>query len=567
MFSLTRWLSSNAQNAQRRAAQRPRPTIKRQLFRPGLEDLEHRITPATITWSGALSSDWNVPGNWVGGVVPKANDDLVFNAAGLNGANMNNNLAGSGAITFNSITFSSGGYSISLGRDIRLTAGLTNTAGVNTFNVDIALGGAQVFNIIDGQVVINGDVSGAATASIAKTGAGILTYNGNNTYTGATTVFGGVLQLNDTTPGANPNAINGALIINAGAGLAATVELLASNQILNSVNVSILNGGILDLNGNLEQIAGLTLTGGNVNIDGGGILTLTGNVTTTASTFVSAINGPGTLTLAGTGTRTFTVADGTVADDLVVTATINATAGLTKTGAGLMALSAANAYTGVTTVSAGILEVRNASALGAGGTSGNRTSVSAGATVQLANGVDVGNELLSLAGTLSSLAGNTTWAGNITLVANSIIDVDAGTLFLTGLISGSFGVTKVGAGTVQYNGTVSNTYTGTTRVNEGTLELNMFGLNALANSGALIIGDGIGGADADQVVLHQNDQIPNNKPITVNSSGLLNLNGFNDTTGTITLAGGHINTNGGTLTLAGHMTTTASTVTALIEGR
>jgi fibronectin-binding autotransporter adhesin len=564
MFSLTNWLSSKVGIAKRKQAQRPRPTIMRRLFRPGLEDLEHRITPANIIWEGDLSSLMNVAGNWAGGVLPGANDTLVFNAT-ASSFNVTNNFANN--TTFVGIQFNAGGFTISPltppnGNSIRLLAGITNTAGTNTINTNLVLGGSQVFNITAGQVTLGGAVSGAATASLTKAGEGTLTFNGNNTYTGLTVVFGGRLQLNDTSAGANPNALNGGLTIDGGT---AVVELLNDNQILNTITVSILNGGVLDLNNNLEQLAGLTLVGGNVDIDAGGDLTLSGNVTANASTFVSSIDGPGFLSLIGT--RTFTVANGTAADDLVVSAVIDTTGGLVKAGAGLMALSAANNYTGITTVSAGILEIRNATALGVSGTVANRTAVSAGATVQLANGIDVGNEVLYLGGTLSSLLGNTTWAGNITLVANSIIDVDAGELLLTGLISGAFGVTKVGTGTVEYGGTVSNTYTGITRVNEGVLELDMAGLNALSASGALIIGDGLGGANADQVVLLGNDQIPNTKPITINSSGLLNLNGFNDTVGALTLVGGSIATGAGRLTLGANVVVSASTTTAVIDGQ
>ena len=47
------------------------------------------------------------------------------------------------------------------------------------------------------------------------------------------------------------------------------------------------------------------------------------------------------------------------------------------------------------------------------------------------------------------------------------LDVDA----VISSASGAFGITKMGAGTVNFEGTAANTYTGTTTVNEGTLLL------------------------------------------------------------------------------------------------
>src|SRR5207302_6139941 len=84
--------------------------------------------------------------------------------------------------------------------------------------------------------------------------------------------------------------------------------------------------------------------------------------------------------------------------------------------------------------------------------------------------------------------------------------------------------------------------------------------------GNLIIGDDVGGANAD-IVRHLADKgIDDNSVVTVNSSGLLDLNGFNDNIGTLNLTGGNVTTGIGQIRVT-HINTTASSQTATISGR
>ncbi|HEV8268744.1 MAG TPA: autotransporter-associated beta strand repeat-containing protein, partial [Thermoanaerobaculia bacterium] len=80
-------------------------------------------------------------------------------------------------------------------------------------------------------------------------------------------------------------------------------------------------------------------------------------VTTAASNSTSSILSPGNLAL-GSASRTFTVADGSAPDDLVVSATVTGVGvGIIKAGPGRMVLSTNNSYNGITTVNAGSLIV------------------------------------------------------------------------------------------------------------------------------------------------------------------------------------------------------------------
>jgi autotransporter-associated beta strand protein len=142
-------------------------------------------------------------------------------------------------------------------------------------------------------------------------------------------------------------------------------------------------------------------------------------------------------------------------------------------------------------------------------------------------------------------------------------------LIIDAVISGDAaqaGLTKAGAGTLRFEGNEPNTYTGTTKVDAGVLELKKSSGNAVP--GNLLIGAGLGGADAGVVRLLAANQIINRAEVTVNSSGLLDLNNLSDTIGPLSMTGGSVTTGTGTLTLNGNVTATSiASRAATITGR
>jgi autotransporter-associated beta strand protein len=174
----------------------------------------------TRIWDGGGTDNfWNSSANWSGDAAPLPGDILVFPAGAAQAVNFNN--YGSGTV-FHSIVFSGAGYTLQ-GNALRLSAGLSDNStaesGDNTatwalitltapqtvrnlhltgsllIQSAILLGGNPLTVEAAGAVQITGNISG--TAGITKTGDGLLTLTGVNSYSGETTVLGGEMHATD----------------------------------------------------------------------------------------------------------------------------------------------------------------------------------------------------------------------------------------------------------------------------------------------------------------------------------------------------------------------------------
>jgi len=417
-------------------------------------------------------------------------------------------------------TVTTGAGTLTLGGNVTSTGGAANA----TISGNLALGGNRTFtstNAADG-LTVSAVISGANT--LTKAGAGTLTLSGANTYTGTTTVSAGTLVASNST----------ALGTTAGGTAVATGATLAlQGDIAVGAETLTITGAGVGNNGALRNLSGNNAWGGAVALAG----------------ITEIQSDAGTLTLGTansvTGTNRALTIDG--AGNTAINGTITTGAGtLTKSGTGTLTLSGANTYTGTTTINAGTLAVTANNALG---TTAAGTTVASGATLDFRNVAYATTEAVTLnGGTLATSIGTSSFAGPVTLGANSNVDVGGTQLTLSGAIGGAgFGIAKQGNGTLVLSGT--NTYTGATNINAGTL--------AAANSAAL--GGTGGGTNVGSNARLRIDGVAlGAEPVTLNGPGLFGTGAITSTgtaslAGPVTLAGDAViaPTSGSILTLSG----------------
>ncbi len=156
-----------------------------------------------VTWDGSGDgSTWTDNSNWVGDVMPDSNDVAVFANTDPGVVNVPTN------VLVGSILFTNTGPSFSLDStgsgSLSLTIGAISQTGTtsNTINTELVIASpatSVTFDVIAGTTLTdNGVISG--TGNLNKIGAGTLVVAGNNTYSGVTNVNAGTLQVLGSLP-------------------------------------------------------------------------------------------------------------------------------------------------------------------------------------------------------------------------------------------------------------------------------------------------------------------------------------------------------------------------------
>ncbi|EKE2790900.1 fibronectin-binding autotransporter adhesin ShdA [Salmonella enterica subsp. enterica serovar Remiremont] len=356
------------------------------------------------------------------------------------------------------------------------------------------------------QGTLDNNVTGEG--QIVKSGSDELIVTGDNTYSGGTTITGGILAAKDAA-----SLGSGDVDIDENAKLELSQGTLDNNvtgegQIVKSGSDELIVTGANDYSG------GTTISGGTLIADHADSL--------------------GTGAVANSGV--LQVGEGELEN------TLSGTGSLVKTGTGELTLSGDNSYSGTTTITDGTLIAASVNALGSG-------DIDNSGVLQVGEGelkntlfgsgslVKTGTGELTLSGD-NTYSGGTTITGG-TLIAASVNALGSGDIDNSGVLQvgegelkntlfGSGSLVKTGTGELTLNG--DNDYSGGTTIDDGVLiaaNVNALGSGDIDNSGVLQVGEG-----------ELKNTLFGSGSLVKTGTGELTLSGDNTYSGGTTISGG-----------------------------
>ncbi|EBG3520496.1 autotransporter-associated beta strand repeat-containing protein [Salmonella enterica] len=432
-----------------------------------LENVDATLDPASATdWDGtslikqgAGTLILNAENTYTGGTTISGGTLVATNIDALGSGDVTDNATlelNTGGTFDNAISGS--GQVVKSGDDVLTLSGANSYSGGTLIsdgtlvasNVE-ALGTGDVTDDAVLELNTGGDFDNAISGSgqVEKSGDGTLTLSGSNTYTGGTTINDGTL-------------------------IATSVDALGSGDVTDNATLALNTGGTFD-----NAISG----SGQVVKSGDDVLTLSGANSYSGGTLIS----DGTLV----ASNVEALGSGDVTNDAVLELntggtfdnTISGSGRVVKSGDGALTLSGANSYSGGTLISDGTLIAGRVDVLGSGDVTDNATlELNTGGTFDNAISgsgqvVKSGDDVLTLSGansysggTLISdgtlVASNVEALGTGDVTDNATLEMNTGGDFINN-IGGTGRVEKSGDDALTLSG--SNTYTGGTTINDGTL--------------------------------------------------------------------------------------------------
>lgn len=454
-------------------------------------------TTANQTLSGAISGSGSLTKSSTGTLTLSGSNSYTGSTV-VSGGTLR--LDGSGVLSSNTAVQVDSGATFST-TGTSLTSNNVTVAGLTGAGTVTGAAGTLTVNKASGTDLYTGNIQGGL--GLTKSGAGQLSISGSNSYTGATTVSAGVVNL-----------VNGS-------GLGGTES-----------GTTVANGAVIRIQGTNSGGSGitidneaLTISGLGVGGSGGALRSATGTNTWQGKITLAA---DARIGAASNNLLTLDVASGNAieaanfnlstegAGHIRVNDAISlGTGGITKTGTGSLILAASNSYSGATDIQGGRLTVSGNGRLGSGAIT--ISNANNGALEFAVSGTNVVGNGISGAGALISSSGETRFTGAVTSTGgltnssstvrignggttgsysgNTVLSDAAAQLVFdrsdayahSGSISGSGSVTKLSGGTTTL--TASNSYTGGTLISAGTLELGSGGsiVGRITNNAALRI--------------------------------------------------------------------------------